>query len=171
MPEKANKLLPALYGGIIMGVISGVPGLSLINCLCCAGVLFGGFMGVFFYKKGLTEKMPSLTAGDSVAVGALAGVFGAIIGSAITAMIFASLGNVGGEIAMRFLDRYRDQMPPGTLDQIEENFQRGGLSVLHFVLSLFIDVLFGLLGGLIGYAVFKPKGGAAPMQPPPAPAA
>lgn len=165
MPEKANKVMPALYGGIIMGVISGIPGLNLINCLCCAGILFGGFMGVFFYKKDLTEKMPPLSSGDAVVVGALSGVFGAIVGSIITAVIFYSVGNIGAEFAMRFLDRFRDQMPPGTLDQFEENIRFAGLSVFHFFISLVLDVIFGLLGGLIGYAVFKPK--QAPVMPPP----
>lgn len=34
-----------------------------------------------------------------------------------------------------------------------------------FFVNLIIDPLFGLLGGLIGYAVFKPK--TPPVMPPP----
>jgi hypothetical protein len=36
---------------------------------------------------------------------------------------------------------------------------------MNFVFALIIDPLFGLLGGLIGYQVFKPK--TAVMPPPP----
>jgi hypothetical protein len=169
MPEKANKLMPALYGGVIMGVISGIPGLNLLNCLCCAGILFGGFMAVFFYKKELTEKMPPLSSGDAVAVGALSGVFGAIVGSLLTALVFAAVGNIAGEMAGHFLDRFRDQMPPGTFDQFQEGMRFARFSIFHFFMSLFIDVIFGLLGGLIGYAVFKPKAAAMVPPPPPAP--
>jgi len=43
MPEKPSILMPALFGGIITGVLSGIPFLNFINCLCCAGVLLGGF--------------------------------------------------------------------------------------------------------------------------------
>jgi len=168
MPEKANKLMPALYGGIIMGVISGIPGLNLLNCLCCAGILFGGFMAVFFYKKELTEKNPPLSSGDAVAVGALAGIFGAIVGSILTALVFAMVGNIAGEMSMKFLDRFRDQLPPGTFDQFQNSIRMAGFSILHFFMSLLIDVVFGLLGGLIGYAVFKPK---APVVMPPPPSA
>ena len=66
MKEKPGMLMPALYGGIIMAVISTVPGLSLINCLCCAGVLLGGFMAVFFYKKELMPDMPPMTSSDGI---------------------------------------------------------------------------------------------------------
>ena len=31
MPDKPGKLMPALYGGVIMGVISGIPILSIVN--------------------------------------------------------------------------------------------------------------------------------------------
>ncbi len=51
MPEKPSKLMPALYGGVIMGLISGIPFLNLVNCLCCAGVMLGGFMAVFFTRR------------------------------------------------------------------------------------------------------------------------
>ena len=46
MPEKPSKLMPALYGGIIIGLLSGIPFISLINCICCAGVIIGGFLAV-----------------------------------------------------------------------------------------------------------------------------
>jgi hypothetical protein len=157
--------MPALYGGIIMGVISGIPFLSLINCLCCAGILFGGFMSVFFYKKDLKPEMSPLTGGDAVQLGALAGVFGAIIGSVLSAIVVKLVGNVAGEAIMKIMDAYRDQLPPGSLDQMERSLSEGGLSALAIFMALVLDTIFGLLGGLIGYAVYKPKP-APPGAPP-----
>ena len=124
MPEKPNKLMPALYGGIIMGVISGIPFLNLLNCCCCAGVLLGGALAVFFYKNDLKEGMPPLTSGDAIELGALAGVIGAVIGSILTAGFLAALGNVSGEAIMGILEGFKDQMPPGTLEQMEEQDPR-----------------------------------------------
>lgn len=166
MPDKPNKLMPALYGGIIMGVISGIPFLNIINCCCCAGILLGGALAVFFYKKDLREGMPPLTSGDAIELGALAGVFGAIIGTILTAGTFALMGNVSGEFMMEFMERFRDQVPPGTLEQMEEQLREGGFTIINLVTSLIIDTIFGLLGGLIGYAIFKPKPRQLNAEPP-----
>jgi hypothetical protein len=160
--------MPALYGGIIMGVISGIPFLNLVNCLCCAGVLFGGFMAVFFYKKDLASDGPPLTSSDGVQLGALAGVFGAIIGSVIAGGLLLTVGNVAGEAMYKAIMSVYDsagildKMPPEAIEQMERGIMDGGFSVFQFFMGLVVDVIFGLLGGLIGYAVFKPKATAVP---------
>jgi hypothetical protein len=170
MPEKPSKFLPALYGGLIIGAISGIPFLNIVNCFCCAGVLLGGFLSVLFYKNELTGMMPPLTSSDSMQVGALAGVFGAVFGSLVSAMILAALGsNPTGEIVLEFLRNL--DLPPEALEQAERSIEESSSMtmvsmLISFVTSLVIDPLFGLLGGLIGYSVFKPKGGAAAAPPP-----
>lgn len=157
MPEKPSMMLPALYGGIIMAVISVVPGLNLINCLCCAGVMLGGFMAVFFYKKELAPEMPPLTASDGMQLGALAGVFGGIIGGLLSIIILSLVGNVGAEMMLNFMERFRDSIPPEAWDQMERGIREGEISIFNLVIGLILDVIFGLVGGLIGYAVLKPK--------------
>lgn len=169
MPEKPNKLMPALYGGIIIGVISGIPFLNLLNCCCCAGVLLGGALAVFFYKNDLKEGMSPLTSGDAIELGALAGIIGAVIGSILTAGILAALGNVNSEAILGILDAFKDRLPPGSLEQAEQKIREGGFSILQLVLSLVVDTVFGLLGGLIGYAIFKPKPQMLNTQPPAVP--
>jgi len=169
MPEKPGKLIPALYGGIIMGVLSGVPGLSLVNCLCCAGIMLGGFMAVFFYKKELKESSPPLTNGDGLALGALSGVIGAVITTLLGAL-FSHLLGFGMGMGMERLRNMGlgDQVPPETMKMIEGLTSGGALLGLGFVFHLVLMPLFGLIGGLIGYSVFKPK--APVVMPPPPPA-
>jgi len=162
MPPKPAKLVPALYGGIIMGLISGIPFLNFVNCCCCAGILFGGFMAVFFYKNDLTSDMPPLTSSDALAVGALAGVFGAIVACILEGALMLTLGNVAGnaiiDLILKFYDRagIRDQLPPGALDKLQD-LRMMGFSPFLILRAFMIHPLFGLLGGLIGYGVFKPK--------------
>ena len=50
-----------------------------------------------------------------------------------------------------------DKMPADAVEQMERGMMESGLSVTNIVLSFIIDPLFGLLGGLIGYAFLKPK--------------
>ena len=175
MPERPRKLLPALYGGIIMAVISAVPVLNLLNCLCCAGIMLGGLMSVFFYKNDLSPTTTPLSSTDGLQLGALAGVFGAIAGTLLQAIMLAAFGNIGGETAMQILRGFADQIPPDVLDQIEKGMEQSGgftgLSILWtFFTSIILYPLFGLLGGLIGYSVFKQKPEVMNVQPPPPPA-
>jgi hypothetical protein len=169
MPEKPGKLLPALYGGVIMGVISGVPVLSIVNCFCCAGIMLGGFMAVFFYKKDLKESSPPLTNGDGLGLGALAGLVGAFVTVLLTALFHFVFGMALGGGMQKLEDMgIGNQVPPETLKMIQGLMREQSLLGITFVFHLIIDPLFGLIGGLIGYAVFKSKAPVV-MPPPPAP--
>jgi hypothetical protein len=177
MNQKPDKFIPALYGGIIMAVISSVPFLSLINCLCCAGVLFGGFIAVYFYKNNFTPDTQPFTTGDCIAVGALAGIVSAVLGTILTFVFLAIFGNVMAQFVLDALRHSNVQIPEDVMGQIEQSM--GGAMTVFFVVTTFfkaliIDVVFGLLGGLIGYSVFRPKqqaGMPMPPMPPPAPQA
>lgn len=171
MREKPSMLMPALYGGIIMAIIGVVPGLNLINCLCCAGVMLGGFMAVFFYKKELMPDMPQMTSSDGLQLGALAGVFGGVIGGLLSIIVIKTIGNVGGEMMIGFMESLRDKFPPDAWEQMVEGIREGEIGVLQLIMGLIIDVIFGLIGGLIGFQVFKPKQQMMNMQPPSPPTA
>lgn len=173
MPPKPNKLQPALVGGVTIGVISAVPFLNLINCFCCAGVLLGGFLAVMIYKNNITPGMAPLTSNDAIAVGALAGLFGAVIATVLGGMILALFGNVTGEMIYDFMIKSGVEVPEELYDELRESLVEETLGFGWLMMSLFVgaivDTLFGLLGGLIGFAVFKPKTPpVAPAVPPPA---
>jgi hypothetical protein len=167
MREKPGILMASLYGGIIMGVISAVPGLNLINCLCCAGVMLGGAAAVFFYKKELTPDMKPLESADGMKLGALAGVFGGIIGTILTIIVLKTVGNVSGEMMLGLMEGFRDKMPPESWDQMSEGMLSDEIPALNLAIGFVFDILFGLIGGLIGYQLFKPKQPMMNVQPPP----
>ena len=125
-------------------------------------------MAVFFYKKDLTGTMPPLSSGDGVKLGLVAGVFGAIISIILSKIIYAVVGGVDSEMVMGLLDSMglKDQLPPEALAGLEQ----GGdpMGVFQIFVTFVISPVFGLLGGLIGYSVFKSK--PVPPPPPPAPA-
>jgi hypothetical protein len=159
MPQKPDKFLPAMYGGIIMGVLSATPFLSFVNCLCCAGILFGGFMSVYFYKKALTDEMEALTSADGMGLGAFAGVFGAVVSTILSGLFYLMFGNLVNEAIVGWLQSSGalQQMPPEARAQIEQGMIEQGFSIIGVVISFILLPLFGLLGGLIGYAVFRKR--------------
>jgi hypothetical protein len=159
MPQKPDKFLPALYGGIIMGLLSAIPVLSFVNCLCCAGIMLGGLMAVYFYKKQLTDEMDPMTSSDGLALGVFAGLFGATASVILSGLIFLVAGDINSQLILRILDSsgVLNNMPPDARAQMEQNMGRQGFSIINVVASFIISPLFGLLGGLIGYGVFRKK--------------
>lgn len=148
-----------MYGGIIMGVLSATPFLSFVNCLCCAGIMLGGFMSVYFYKKTLTEEMEALTSADGMGLGAFAGLFGAVASTILSGLFFLMLGNIVNEAILEAMQSggFLDQLPPDARMQMEQSMVNQGFSLIGIVISFIICPLFGLLGGLIGYAVFRKR--------------
>jgi hypothetical protein len=172
MNPKPDMKIPALYGGIIIGLISSIPFLSFINCFCCAGILLGGFLAVMFYTKNFTPDTPPFTAGDCIAVGVFAGIIGAVVETFLSIAFVAMFGNVTVEFLLNFLRNSNIQIPDEAMEKLEEALQqsRSVVTIMtNFFFAMMINALFGLLGGLIGYSVFKPKQSQVMPPPPPAP--
>ena len=171
MVPKPSKLQPAIIGGAIIGFISAVPFLNLINCFCCAGILLGGFLAVMLYKNNITAGMAPLSLNDAIIVGALAGLFGAVIGTFLEAIFLGFFGPVVGEAILEFIEQTEIELPAEVYDELEEALRNTTFGLGWLIMNLFfgaiIDALFGLLGGLLGYAVFKPKVPPAPTTLPP----
>ncbi|HTR82693.1 MAG TPA: hypothetical protein VMM58_13780 [Bacteroidota bacterium] len=160
MQPKPDRFIPALYGGLIIAGISAIPGLNLINVCCCAGILLGGFLAVFFYNQEMTAEMDPLTSNDCVRLGALAGVIAAVAGTVISMLVMLVFGNIAIEMMMRIIHRMNIELPPNIDEMINQGMEEK-ISFFGMVFSLFlnliIDIIFSTLGGLIGWSVFKPK--------------
>ena len=179
MVEKPSKLRPAILGGLIIGVISGIPGLSLLNCCCCAGILLGGAMSVYLYRKEFTNEMPPMESSDALILGIIAGIVGALITTCLGALITLILGPVETQMMRNFMEKLTQKLenngsvPSGTLDNMRDQFEQamkeggtvGGI-LRSLVYALILYPIFSMLGGLIGYGIFGRKKPAAPPQPP-----
>lgn len=182
MQEKPSKQRAALFGGLIIGVISGVPGLGLINCCCCAGIMAGGILAVYLYKQEFVEGMPPLESSDALVLGIIAGIVGALSGAVISGLITVMFGPVEAEMMKRIWEKsaaYLEQqgsVPAGSFDQLREQLDKsieesrsiGGI-LRGLILTLILYPIFSMLGGLIGYALFgrkqQPQVPAAPSHP------
>ena len=134
--------------------------MNLLNCLCCAGLIAGGFLGVFFYKSNFTPDTPVYSTGDCLTVGVLAGVFGALVATVVSAFSVMVFGNVIGEFLLRLLESVELDISPDMMEELQRGIRYaagGGMLIFELFANLFIYPIFGLLGGLIGYAVWKPR--------------
>ncbi len=141
---KGDIYIAAMLGGIFSGLLSGIPGFNLGNCLCCLWVISGGIFSIFLYQKSSTIK---LDAGDGFAVGALAGVIGALVATPLD-LIF-SYWTRG--MIMKFLEAYGGEI------RAYQNYFTAHSFAANLSLRLIIFAIFSAIGGAIGTALFKPK--------------
>jgi ABC-type amino acid transport system permease subunit len=155
-----SRLHPAIWGGLLIGVLSALPFVSALNACCCLWVITGGMLTSYLLQE--RASVP-ITAGDGAITGLLAGAIGAVL-AGVLGLLFGLVQGIGGpesieqmlgqgdfppEIA-RVLEQVRD-LPPAV-------FYLGPL-----LLFLFIFPIFGMLGGLLGVAIFR----RTPPPPPP----
>ena len=65
--------VPALIGGVVAGVLSGIP---LLNCLCCLWIIGGAMLSSYLLAK---NSPVALSAGDGAIVGAFSGIIAAVV--------------------------------------------------------------------------------------------
>lgn len=157
-------LKPALMGGLVMGVLSALPGVSLGNCCCCAWLVTGGLVAAYVLQSNSPEP---IAMGDGALVGLLAGLFGAVVNMIIS----VPMNILTGPFQQRLFQRIAESQPdlPDNLRQMVDNMSLGAVSIAGTIMAFFVMLILGAvfssIGGLLGAFFFKKK--AAPVPPPP----
>jgi hypothetical protein len=159
-----NKVKPAVIGGVVIGILSVIPLVGAVNLCCCLWAVLGGMLASNLYIK--NSPVPVKT-GDGAAVGAIAGLIGAVISVVLGIPIDLATGPMMKGLMVDLLRR----IDPQQAEMVRVQMEASGSSVASVVItSLVLAVLlfvFAIIGGLIGVALFeKRKGSAAPPPPP-----
>ncbi len=158
-------LKSALIGGVALGVLSALPVLGAVNCLCCAWVIGGGMLAAHLYVK--DSPMP-VTLGTGVLLGLLAGVIGAVVDTLFTIPLHMALR--GSAVMTEQLREWADELPnlPGEYRDMLRSVASGGPAIgsfLFIVTAFFKLVVYGIvamIGGALGVAVFEKRKIGAP---------
>lgn len=143
-----NKLKPALFGGLISGILSVIP---IVSTCCCIWAIAGGALASFLYIK---SSQTPVSVGEGAAVGAMSGAIGGLIYFII-----------GLPIALFF-----------GVAQMEDAFRRSGaeipltgaaLAILSVFLVIILILVFSTLGGIIAVPIFGKSKGNINTPPPP----
>jgi len=163
-----NKILPIVTGTIIMTMIATIPIINLINVFCCAGIIVGGFAGVYTYWKQLQNTGIMLTAKDGGMIGILCGILSAIFvtGFGVLISLFSDINPMLD--VMKAFDDMGLQMPPEMIQYLEkfsDEFNQHGFSptitIFSFIFNLLLYPLFGSIGALIGVSLLNKKNNQA----------
>jgi hypothetical protein len=160
MNPKPDKLMPSLYGGLLIATVWAVPGLNFLNSLCCAGVLLGGFLSVLLYQRDIAEGMVPLTKDDCKDLGIYTGAISAVAAVLIQYLVIALFGNVMIDTMVHIIERMSMEMPAEFYEWIE-SAKTADRNLFSFIVDVMfmgiINTLFAFLGALIGWKVFQPK--------------
>ncbi len=158
MEQKNDKLMPALYGGLLIATIWAVPGLNFLNGLCCAGVMLGGFLAVLLYHRERGEGAAPMVKDDCLQLGIYAGVIAAVAGVIMQYLVNAMFGDVMVEMMLRIVERMEVDLPAEYYEMIEtaKTAERNPVSfILDIVFMGMVNSLFAVIGALIGWKVFR----------------
>jgi hypothetical protein len=156
-----QKYQPALLGGLFIGVLSSLPVVNIANC-CCLWVIAGGMLVVYLQQQ---ARPAPVETSDAVIGGLLAGLIGAIITTIVTTMIFSASTALMHEQFRTSLEN--PDIPPEVRDMMLRLFSGSSMAVLSFAINIPLYSIFGMLGALLGLAIFRKK--VPPQMPPPAP--
>jgi hypothetical protein len=162
----SGRLQPALLGGVFIGVMSALPIVSAGNCCCCLWVLGGGALAVYLRKQNSTIPV---TAAEGALVGLLAGVIGGVIGAVLNIPVQMLMGPIQAEWMGRIASAGNNDMPPEVREMIDRMAAGGALGAAGILMSLaniVVSTIFGMLGGLLGVAIFNRNPPPQPPQPP-----
>jgi hypothetical protein len=162
----SGRLQPAIYGGLLIGVLSALPIVNAGNCCCCLWVVAGGALAVYLRQQ---NSPFAVTAAEGALVGLLAGLIGGVIGVLLSIPLDAMVGPFQKQLIDRVLSTQPD-IPAQTRDMLERAGTGPAALAFKFFFNIVTGAVFGMLGGLLGVAVFKknapPPPGTVEVLPP-----
>ncbi|MDT4896328.1 MAG: hypothetical protein QOH25_1405 [Acidobacteriota bacterium] len=169
-----SKLRAAIIGGIVIGLLSGIPYVRLGNVVCCLWIVIGGALASYLYIK----KSPSpVNVGEGALLGGIAGA----IGWAVELIVGVPLTILTGYPELRFMVGLLERVDPQKAELYQRNVEYAmsrpfaeqffhSVFSLQSLLSLLISVAFAVVGGLVAVPLFEKRKidtGAPPPPPPP----
>ena len=165
--EHERQAAASVLGGLFIGVLSALPFISAGNCCCCLWVVSGGVLATYLRQQNLPFQV---TVAEGALVGLLAGLIGGVIGAVLAIPMQMMMGPLQQQIVERLLAENPD-IPPETRDMIERFADGlGDARRQRDSLMSVVDLVFGMLGGMLGVAIFKknapPPPGTVEVLPP-----
>ncbi len=97
-----ERLQPALWGGLFIGVLSALPLVNLGNCCCCLWVLAGGALAAYLRQQSLPYQ---IAAAEGALVGLMAGVVGAIVDTVLSIPLQMAVGPFQQQLMERIMSQ------------------------------------------------------------------
>jgi hypothetical protein len=158
-----NKLKPALFGGVVVGLLSVIPFVSALNVCCCLWAILGGMLATYLYVK--NSPTPA-TAADGAVLGALAGLVGALISIILGIPISMAMGPTMRNMLIGMIERVDPRQAEVLRMQFEATGSAIGPVIINALILAALLFVFSIIGGLLGVPIFEKRKGGPPPPPP-----
>lgn len=148
------RFQPALLGGLFIGVLSALPIIGLANC-CCLWVILGGMLTVYLEQQNTPAPVETSSAALS---GLIAGAIGGVISSLAGILTLRMAGGGNPQEAIEQALSSIPNMPAETGEMIRSIMQGPTLALVSLAVTVPLYAVFGMLGALLGTAIFRKKG-------------
>jgi hypothetical protein len=150
-----SRYQPALLGGLFIGVLSALPVVNWANACCCAWVVAGGLLTSYLLQQ--QPRPVPVESGEAALHGLIAGFLGGVMYMALAALVLS--GAAGGQVVdeMRRVFEQNPDLPPEVRDRFVTLAESGGLMFIAGVVTVPTFAVFGMLGALLGLALFRKK--------------
>lgn len=114
--------------------------------------------------------MIPLEASDGLILGIMAGVIGAFVQAVLHGFLILVFAGAQEEFMREFMEKLVDRLaqsggvPSDALDQLRDQIEKSMKEsntmwgvMLNLFMSLIVYPIFAMLGGLLGYGIFRPK--------------
>jgi hypothetical protein len=154
-----SMLIAAVVAGVVMSVIAVIPFVGCANiCLCLwVGIWGSGILAAWIYQS---SAHTGLTLGQGVLLGLLAGAIGAVLVTIFNAVIGAIFTGISSASYLNYLNQIpgaSDTIPEASRDLIRRYASQSGSFFFSLVCNFIVYPFFGMIGGLIGGAIFGKK--------------
>ena len=159
----APKMMPALLGGLFIGVLSSLPYIKGGNVCCCLWVISGGALAAWLMQQNTPRPV---TVGEGAVVGLLAGVVGTVVWIAWGIVGLAIFSTSPFDMAdfQRAMGEAEGMTPEAR--EALESLSPAVMLVVGGVIWAFVSMAFATLGGLLGALIFRRKSGPDLPLPP-----
>ena len=154
-----SRVQPAILGGLFIGVLSTLPIISVGNACCCLWVISGGVLAAYLLQQNQPEP---ITGADGALIGLMSGIFGAFVGALLQIPVEIWFGPIQREWIERLMQGQSD-VPPQFMEMLNRPMSAATV-IADLIFRLVAYVIFGMLGGVLGVAIFRRKN-APPAQP------
>ena len=153
-----SRVQPAILGGLFIGVLSTLPVINLGNACCCMWVILGGALAAYLLQQNQPE---AITGADGALIGLMSGIVGAFIGALLQIPVEIWFGPIQKEWIQRLMQS-QGEMPPQFMEMLNRPMSAATV-IADLIFRLVAYVIFGMLGGVLGVAIFRRKN-APPAQ-------
>jgi len=162
--NQPSKFTPVIISSFLMVFISIFPVLNLLNVLCCAGIVFGGAAGTYYYGRQLEKAGGFIQNKDGIMIGLLPGIISAIVYVIFSTLIMMISQQNPVELVYKMTEQYSIPIPPESekmLQTVFNEYQKNGFSTIMIGVELFSRIvshcIFGPLGGLLAASIMNKR--------------